>query len=135
MKVLCNKKTDESLHIFSDSTEVYLKGESLWIKYKEKDDFEIKGYDEKNFIIYQNVDTPYYWLNRTYKYNPEYGWKYIEDYSYHEEWYETYLRIFIHTCDLLVEKNMITEDEYKKLLDFSEIEKFLYHKIDYYRLK
>lgn len=133
MKTVCNKKTDESLHIFTDSTKIYFKNNSLWIGYNEREDFEMKGYDEENFIIYENIDAPSYWLSRTYQYNPEYGWKYMEDYSSGEEWYETYLRVFLKNCEILRKKEILTEEEYNELLDFTEIEKLLYHKIDYYK--
>lgn len=132
MKTLCHKKTDESLHIFSDTTEVYLKNGSLWFKYKDKEDFEIKGYDEENYILYENVDYIPYWLNRTYKYNPSYGWKYMEEYFDREEKYEDCIKRFLKTCTFLKDKNILNEEEYKKLIDFKEIESILYHPISYY---
>lgn len=135
MKTLCHKKTDESLHIFSDSTKVYISNGSLWFKYKEKPDFEIKGFDEENFIIYENVDVPSYWLSRSFKYNPRYGWILNDDYSYKEEEYELYLKNFLIMCYVLKTKKILTEEEYNKLIDFSEIENLLHHPISYYMRK
>ena len=132
MKTLCHRKTDESLHIFSDSTEVYISNDSLWFKYKEKPDFGIKGFDEENFIIYENVKVPPYWVSRSFKYNPEYGWKLNDDYNYKEEEYECYLKDFLSMCSLLKKKKILTDEEYNKLIDFSEIESLLYHPISYY---
>ena len=135
MKTLCHKKTDESLHVFSDTTEVYLNNGSLWFKYKGKEDFEIKGYDEENYILYENVEHFPYWLNRTYKYNPSYGWKCAEEYFEGEEKYENYLRRFLRACSLLKEKNILNDEEYQKLIDFKEIESILYYPISHYMKK
>ncbi len=132
MKTLCHKKTDESLFIFSDSTEIYIANGSLWFKYKEKPDFEIKGFDEENFIIYENIDAPKSWLNKTYKYNPDYGWKLNEDYTYAEHNYEHYIRGFLKLCRNLKEKNILSDTEYQKLTNFKQIEHILYHPISYY---
>jgi hypothetical protein len=132
MKTLCHKKTDESLCVFSDSTEIYISNGSLWFKYKEKPDFEIKGFDEENFIIYENIDIPKYWLNKSFKYNPDYGWKLLEEYTYNEGKYEIYLRFFLKTCLLLKNKNILSDEEYNFLTDFKEIEHILYHPINHY---
>jgi len=132
MKVLCNKHTDESLHIFSDSTEVYISNNSLWFKYKEKEDFEIKGFDDENFIIYETVSVPKNWTSRTFKYNPDYGWKPANTFNYKKESYELFLESFLKLCLFLKEKNILTEEEYQHMIDFSEIEKLLYHPIFHY---
>jgi hypothetical protein len=135
MKTLCHRKTDESLHVFTDETEIYIWNGSLWFKYKNKEDFEIKGFDEENHIIYENVKIPNHWLNKCYRYNPEYGWKLIENYSYKEEKYEKYLRVFLKTCFILRKRNVLTQDEYEDLIDFKEIEHALYHPITHYMPK
>lgn len=135
MKTLCHKKTDESLHVFSDSTEVYISNGSLWFKYKEKPDFEIKGFDDENFIIYENVKVPSYWVSRNFKYNPEYGWKLSNHYNYKLEEYEIYLKDFLCMCSLLKSKKILSDEEYEKLIDFSEVENLLYHPISHYMRK
>jgi hypothetical protein len=135
MKTLCHRKTDESLHVFTDETEICIKNKSLWFRYKEKEDFEIKGFDEENHIIYENVEIPKLWLNKCYRYNPKYGWKLIENYSYKEEKYEIYLRVFLKTCLILKHKNILSQEEYNNLIDFKEIESVLYHPITHYMPK
>lgn len=135
MKILCNKKTDESLHVFSDSTDIYLSNGSLWFKYRELPDFEIKGFDDENFIIYENVDVSNDWLSRNFKYNPKYGWKVNDIFEYKKEVYEEYLSSFFFICSFLKNKKLITNDEYEKLIDFSEIENLLYHSISQYMRK
>lgn len=135
MKTLCNKKTDESLHVFSDSTEIYILNGSLWFKYKEKPDFEVKGFDEDFFIIYENVEVPSYWVSRNYKYNPSYGWKLNDTFNYSEEEYELNLKSFLFICSFLKKKEIITPEEYEKLIDFSEIENLLYYPISHYARK
>jgi len=132
MKILCHKKTDESLHVFSDNTEIYILNGSLWFKYKYKEDYEIKGFDEENYIIYENVIAPKYWLNKSYKYNPKYGWKLFEEYTYGREKYEICLEIFLKICLILKEKNIITDDEYNNFVDFKSIETYLYYPISHY---
>ena len=135
MKILCNKKTDESLHVFSDSTDVYLSNGSLWFKYKELPDFEVKGFDDENFIIYENVEVSNDWLSRSFKYNPSYGWKINDIFEYKTETYEDYLDSFLFICSFLKKKKLITNNQYKKLIDFSEIENLLYHPISHYMRK
>jgi hypothetical protein len=135
MKVLCNKITDEALHIFTDSVNVYLSDNSLWFKYKEKPDFEIKGFSDGDFIIYENINIPKDWKSRKFKYNPNYGWKVTDIFNYKDEYYELIIRSFLKMCIILRDKNILSEDEYKNFLDFSEIESFLYHPISHYMPK
>lgn len=132
MKILCHKKTDESLHVFSNDTEIYILNGSLWFKYKYKEDYEIKGFDEENYIIYENVNVPRYWLNKSYTYNPKYGWRLFEGYTYGKENYERCLKTFLKTCFMLKEKNIITDNEYYNFVDFKIIEPYLYHPISHY---
>lgn len=131
MKVLCNKKTDEALHIFTDSTNVYLANNSLWFEYKEQPDFEIKGFDN-DFIIYENLNIPKNWVSRKFKYNPEYGWKLSDLLNCKQESYELLIKSFLRLCNILRKKDILTEEEYKSLMDFSEIESALYYPISYY---
>ena len=132
MKVLCNKHTDESLHIFTDSTEVYISDNSLWFKYKEQPDFEIKGFDNENFIIYETSGVPKNWTSRTFKYHPDYGWKTADIFNYKEETYEVFLKSFLKVCLILKQKNILTEEEYQNMINFSEIEPLLYYPISHY---
>ena len=126
MKIICSIHTDEVLHTFLDSADIELSESGLVLNYKYKDNEIIEGFDNKNFVIYEGVDVPKKWKSRRFKYSPESGWRpnYEIVKTHKREFYESF-HIFFKVCEILYEKQYITEEEYKSLIDFGEYECYI----------